>query len=72
MKLEKREITLNESDSLKDVFYLERTILLEYESGKAYAFRKETVNELQSLVQDAKKDTEKTFSLWQKSAKERV
>ena len=30
MKLEKREITLNEFDSLKETFYLEKMLLNEY------------------------------------------
>ena len=30
MKLEKREITLNESDSLKDLLFFEKALLNEY------------------------------------------
>ncbi len=67
MKLEKREITLNEADSLKDVFYLERTLFREYSGGKDYAERKELKNELVILVEEAKEDMEKIFSLWEKS-----
>ena len=67
MKLEKREITLNEADSLKDVFYLERTLLREYKEGKAYAERKELTNELVTLVEETKQDMEKALELWEKS-----
>ena len=42
MKLEKREITLNEFDSLKDVFYGEKSLLLEYARVICKAERKET------------------------------
>ncbi|MBQ7368196.1 MAG: hypothetical protein IJW60_00615 [Clostridia bacterium] len=50
MKLEKREITLNEFDSLKDVFYAERLLLLEYTRALEKVERKETKNELIKLV----------------------
>ena len=67
MKLEKREITLNEADSLKDVFYLERTLFREYSKGEGYAERKELTNELTTLIKEAKEDMEKVFTLWEKS-----
>ncbi len=50
MKLEKREITLNEYDSLQDVFYAEKMLLGEYVHAFEYAERKETKNELIKLV----------------------
>ena len=37
MKLEKREITLNETDSLKDIYYMEKTLLREYSARLALA-----------------------------------
>ena len=40
MKLEKREITLNEKDSLTDVFYLQKTLLLNYIEALANIERK--------------------------------
>ena len=46
MKLEKREITLNEFDSLKDVFYLEKNLLCEYANALEKACRQETRNEI--------------------------
>lgn len=67
MKLEKREITLNEADSLKDIFYLERTLLREYSEGEDYIERKELENEIVTLVGETKTDMEKVFSLWEQS-----
>ena len=67
MKLEKREITLNEADSLKDVFYLETTLFREYTEGQGCAERKELINELDTLAQETKEDAEKVFALWEKS-----
>jgi hypothetical protein len=67
MKLEKREITLNEADSLKDVFYIERTLFREYSEGKGRSDRKDVNNELATLVEEAKEDMEKVYALWEKS-----
>ena len=67
MKLEKREITLNEADSLKDIFYLEKTLLREYEEGEDSIKRKELENELPALMTKTKEDIKKVFSLWQQS-----
>ena len=67
MKLEKREITLNEADSLKDVFYLEKALLSAYADGESYLERKEAFNELSSLLSEAQKDAEQAFALWKKS-----
>ena len=70
MKLEKREITLNEADSLKDILYMERLILLSY-GGKAFPCqRKEVANELVGLKKQAEEDEKRILSLWQKSQKE--
>ena len=41
MKLEKREITLNERDSLLDMYFWERSIETEYKQGAKLAERKE-------------------------------
>lgn len=67
MKLEKREITLNEADSLKDVFYLEKTLMAAYNEGEKYTERKELKNELPALLTQTKEDVEKVLSLWEKS-----
>ncbi len=72
MKLEKREITLNEADSLKDVYYLEKTLISEYEKMEKYAERKEIFNEFESLLKETKTDCEKVLSLWRKSKEEQI
>ena len=56
MKLEKREITLNEYDSLKDTFYMQKLLLLEYVNGVADARRKEVRGELTSLMREISED----------------
>ncbi len=56
MKLEKREITLNEFDSLKDAFYMEKTLLAEYVHALSKAERKETRSELLSLIKEVGED----------------
>jgi len=70
MKLEKREITLNESDSLKDVFYLEKAILQAYLSRDKHLERKEAENELSVLLTEAEKDEKRVYALWKKSKEE--
>ncbi len=67
MKLKKREITLNEADSLKDVFFTEKALAQAYEEGDTFSFRKETANELAALRERALSETEKTGALWKKS-----
>ena len=64
MKLEKREITLNELDSLKDVYYFEKTLLREYENAAKKAERKEAQNEIARLLEEVKGEAE--------SAKKRI
>ena len=56
MKLEKREITLNEFDSLKDIFYLEKTLLSEYVEALSKATRRETQSELTRLIKETSED----------------
>lgn len=56
MKLEKREITLNEKDSLKDMYFLEKNLQMQYEQGVKFAERKETEGELSKLMREAEKD----------------
>ncbi len=67
MKLKKREITLNEVDSLKDVFFLEEKIESRYGEVENYAFKKETVNEIDGLRKESEKDKEFVLGLWKKS-----
>ena len=56
MKLEKREITLNEFDSLKDAFYTEKTLMGEYIQALSKAARKETRNQLTELICEVTQD----------------
>ena len=58
MKLEKREITLNESDSLKDIYYFEKMLIAEYECVLACAERKDVQNELIALLERIKMDSQ--------------
>ena len=67
MKLEKREITLNEADSLKDVYYLEKTLLREYSARLALAKCQETKHELSALVKEVTADMEQVEKRMQKS-----
>lgn len=69
MKLEKREITLNEADSLKDVYYTEKTLLREYSARLALAKCQETKHELSALVKEVTADMETVEKLMKKSAK---
>lgn len=68
MKLEKREITLNEADSLKDVYYLEKTLLREYSARLSLAKCQETKHELSTLVKQVTADMESVERLMRKSA----
>ena len=52
MKLEKREITLNEYDSLRDIFYLERLQLGEYARVLEKLIRKEVKGEVLRLSKE--------------------
>lgn len=52
MKLEKREITLNEKDSVKDMLVLEKYILAEYQKKQRQDFRKETAETLLRLREE--------------------
>ncbi len=72
MKLKKREITLNEADSLKDLYYTERTLAQEYEKGESLPLTKRTGNGVDKLLKEAREDCEKLLSLWKKSVDERI
>ena len=52
MKLEKREITLNEQDSLRDVLFMEKALLFEYVEGLTKVGRKEARERLLSLLKE--------------------
>ena len=46
MKLEKREITLNERDSLLDMYFCAQALQTEYDKGAKLSERKETEKEI--------------------------
>lgn len=56
MKLEKREITLNEYDSLQDAFYLQKLLIIEYTQALSQTARKETRSELMRLIKETSED----------------
>ena len=72
MKLEKREITLNETDSLKDMFFWEKFLSSEYKEGAKRAERKETESELMRLCEETKTDMEFIQERLQRSEKSNV
>ncbi len=67
MKLEKREITLNEADSLKDVFYLEKTVLAAYADALCAARTKEEKDVLLRLMREAGEDLHFIITLTNKT-----
>lgn len=70
MKLDKREISLNETDSLHDACLCQRTLLYAYVDALAHAQRRETVKELLRLLQETGEDFCFTHSLWQSARKQ--
>ena len=44
MKFEKRDITLNEADSIRDILQMEKNMLIEYAQGLVVPLRKQTRN----------------------------
>ena len=68
MKLEKREITLNEFDSLKEIFYLEKIILNEYLECLCKTVRKETREELLRMMGEVGKELTLALDLMHGSA----
>ncbi len=66
MKLEKREITLNEKDSLRDVLYLETLLALAY-ADKSGAYRQETKNRFADLETEITKEKELVEKLYKKA-----
>lgn len=51
MKFEKRDITLNEVDSLRDMLYTEKTVLTEYTRALGCRLKKQTQNEVLNAMQ---------------------
>ena len=56
MKLEKREITLNEADSVKDMYFYEQNLQFCYAQALKKAERKEAQGELARLLDEVEKD----------------
>ena len=52
MKLEKREVTLNEADSLEDIYFAETALAKTYAEGLFSSRRKETKNALLRLMKE--------------------
>ena len=68
MKLEKREITLNDFDSLKEMFYLEKMLLNEYLECLCKVTRKETRGELLRMMKEVGEDLNFARDLMEGSA----
>ncbi|MBQ7913265.1 MAG: hypothetical protein IJ308_05965 [Clostridia bacterium] len=56
MKLEKREITLNEADSVKDMYFYEKNLQFRYGQALKFAERKEAEGEISRLLRETEKD----------------
>jgi hypothetical protein len=69
MKLEKREITLNEQDSLKDAIHFEKILLKCYVETLAAATRKSARGELLQYMKEVGEDMGYLADLLRKSAK---
>ena len=66
MRLEKREITLNEADSLLDMYYIEKTLRYAYAEGVDCIERKEVANEVACLIKQTEEDIVRVYALWKK------
>ena len=67
MKFEKREITLNEFDSLKDAYYREKILLSEYANALLEMERKQTRDEMLKLLCETAEEIFLLKDLMQKS-----
>ena len=67
MKLEKREITLNETDSLTDAFYTLKNLKTHYLYAMENAQRKECKETLKSLLKEVENDLRSIGDLMEKS-----
>ena len=67
MKLEKREITLNECDSLQDVVCFEKMLLGEYVETLSQMERKESRNTITQLMREVASDFCLISDLWKKA-----
>ena len=69
MKLQKREITLNEADSLRDMLYFEEHLSKKYLDGARNAERKETESEFSQMHTELNKTMEDLKESLEKSLK---
>ena len=72
MKLEKREITLNETDSLKEALHIEKLLLGEYVEALFKTERKDVRAELLRLMQETGEDMCLLIDLWRRSVETSV
>lgn len=72
MRLEKREITLNEQDSIRDLLLLEKSLLNEYVTGITALSRKELRESVLDLIQETAKEVFLTYDLLEKSCENGV
>ena len=56
MKLEKREITLNEYDSISDILFTEKNLLFAYAHAVEEITRKQTLHTLSDFMQKTYED----------------
>ena len=63
MKLEKREITLNEKDSVTDMLYMEKMILESYETCE----KQTEIKEIKGLCKEKAEETRTEIQAWEKS-----
>ena len=66
MKLEKREITLNECDSVRDLLFLEKALLCEYVEMLTKVKRKETRSRVLELLAETAQEAFWTSDLLDK------
>ena len=70
MRLEKREITLNERDSLRDILFLGKALLFEYTESLGKVYRKEVREGLLDLIKENAEDFFLVSDLLQKLEEE--
>ncbi len=59
MKLEKREITLNEKDSLQDACYMQKGLLTAYMQGLEGVERKEIQQYIRQRIDEIRQETQR-------------
>ena len=67
MKLEKREITLNERDSILETAYTSKNLLIEYAFSLCHIKRKELRKEILKCMQETGDDVSFLFDLAEQS-----